>query len=1119
MTDIAKKCMAVGMIYAATDNPNGNAASWNHVLNLGWGNTEASWNSQLAFGVGNNDGAYYRLNSGNLVGTRWRALEEVQFVQSASMRILAKNHEFRKISGGNAWNAEVRSQNSYTSDCYISFRAGQVNAAIMVGFAQDPAIDANYTSLNYCIYIQNNGNVSIYESGSQVGTYGTYVAGDEFRLEYVDNQINYYHNQRLLLSRKNVGQRKLYFDSSFHGQGGFIYDTYFGRGGRARSIASSWIDGQRYMGAALNINDATDTGSYWPWLRQTNTAAARWFSLGQLSSSVYLMSSPTNSTANNYTFGWRFDGSNGDTVFNDSATRSSARTRINGRLVLNPYYSTTESYSEGLRINKSNNDWATISMGGANGTESGTGASVWLLGVNGNTFYLSNNGSNSATYRMQAENTGHWRFHGTPGDTDPILDVIGQSAPATWNYGIVTRVGSLTAGKHIYNPIGVNYSTRNMVGLDFYYAGSGSTSNYLGFEIIGAGNAARFYCDKHAEFYNHTWLKYATPNLYLMDTNTAADTYSIIRFGTTNSAGTGNQNAAYIFLNGPARTSDGGANVMTIRNNVGNLRLNNSTYVTGSLTVGQDSLNTSYNLYVNGTSYLNGNANVCKVYNSSNYNSNSSLTLTQLAAYNNASCGMIYAATDNPRGAAGWVHVWSQAWSHGVTSSWVSQIALNVADGAGMWYRTTSGNIAGRAWIRVLDTNNYASVLDSRYVNVTGDTMTGDLRVPQLLGNTWVRANYNASGTDGGLTLYGSDVNYGIIFRTTANCGTHGWVNGDWATYFTMSNTSGRGWVFRRWGSGNVASISTDGNVNFNGALYCGNYIQTGQRIICGYDSGVQYSVSCSGWFRSSGNSGWYNASHNVGIYADDSTYLKSYGGKIFHSSRGILADSTVYYGINSLQYFNVSTSTTSGAATAAVNPYNDWFYHIRMNHANGGGYYGDQAWCFHSNSAYYRRIVNGVDQGWVRIWLQGNAVTGAVWNDYAEYRQADTEEAGYVLYETGKDDLKKTTERLQHFAGVSSDTWGFSQGETEKAKTPIAVAGRVLVYPYQDRNNYQPGDCVCAAPGGTVDIMTREEVIQYPDRIVGTVSCVPDYEEWGGGELADRDPVKVNGRIWIKVR
>lgn len=161
----------------------------------------------------------------------------------------------------------------------------------------------------------------------------------------------------------------------------------------------------------------------------------------------------------------------------------------------------------------------------------------------------------------------------------------------------------------------------------------------------------------------------------------------------------------------------------------------------------------------------------------------------------------------------------------------------------------------------------------------------------------------------------------------------------------------------------------------------------------------------------------------------------------------------------------------------------------------------------------------NTAPPAFAMLWQKGDAVTGAVWNDYAECRESDVTEFGYVLSENGDDTLSKTTERLQHFAGISSDTWGFSQGETDKAKTPIAVAGRVLAYPYQDRNNYKPGDCVCASPGGKVDIMTREEIKEYPDRIVGTVSCVPTYEEWGGGEGADRPSVKVDGRIWIKVR
>lgn len=175
------------------------------------------------------------------------------------------------------------------------------------------------------------------------------------------------------------------------------------------------------------------------------------------------------------------------------------------------------------------------------------------------------------------------------------------------------------------------------------------------------------------------------------------------------------------------------------------------------------------------------------------------------------------------------------------------------------------------------------------------------------------------------------------------------------------------------------------------------------------------------------------------------------------------------------------------------------------------------------TKNVYFRYNNSGstsINSGtWRMLWKQGDAVTSAVWNDYAECRKSDSQEPGYVMFEKGNDSLSKTFERLQHFAGIVSDTWGFSQGETADAKTNIAVAGRVLAYPYRDRNEYKPGDCVCAAPGGKVDIMTREEIAQYPDRIVGTVSCVPEYETWGGGELADRDPVKVNGRIWIKVR
>ena len=145
---------------------------------------------------------------------------------------------------------------------------------------------------------------------------------------------------------------------------------------------------------------------------------------------------------------------------------------------------------------------------------------------------------------------------------------------------------------------------------------------------------------------------------------------------------------------------------------------------------------------------------------------------------------------------------------------------------------------------------------------------------------------------------------------------------------------------------------------------------------------------------------------------------------------------------------------------------------------------------------------------------LYSTTVHNAVWNDYAEYRAAASYiEPGRVVIDTDNGEVILATKRLQPGAQVVSDTWGHIMGGTESAKTPLAVAGRVLVYPYKDRKEYHAGMCVCSAPNGTVDIMTRDEIKEYPDCIIGTVSEIPEYEYWGSGN------VKINGRIWVKVR
>jgi len=70
-----------------------------------------------------------------------------------------------------------------------------------------------------------------------------------------------------------------------------------------------------------------------------------------------------------------------------------------------------------------------------------------------------------------------------------------------------------------------------------------------------------------------------------------------------------------------------------------------------------------------------------------------------------------------------------------------------------------------------------------------------------------------------------------------------------------------------------------------------------------------------------------------------------------------------------------------------------------------------------------------------------------------------------------------------------------------------------VLAYPLEGRSSFKPGQAVCSGPNGTISVMTRDEIKEWPDAIIGYVSEIPVYKYWGS------DNIEVDGRIWIKVK
>ena len=94
--------------------------------------------------------------------------------------------------------------------------------------------------------------------------------------------------------------------------------------------------------------------------------------------------------------------------------------------------------------------------------------------------------------------------------------------------------------------------------------------------------------------------------------------------------------------------------------------------------------------------------------------------------YFNANLGAGTAANQNVGPTAQWWHILRM--NHGNGSGYFADIAVPLSTSDGIYWRRIQGG-TNYGWYRVLDTNNYAGIIDGRYVNVTGDAMTGALSV------------------------------------------------------------------------------------------------------------------------------------------------------------------------------------------------------------------------------------------------------------------------------------------------------------------------------------------------------------------------------------------------------
>lgn len=581
--------------------------------------------------------------------------------------------------------------------------------------------------------------------------------------------------------------------------------------------------------------------------------------------------------------------------------------------------------------------------------------------------------------------------------------------------------------------------------------------------IGGANNTSFSLSATSAFFSNTTRIQYNTPRFYLKDTNTAADTFAIMQFGNSS-----RDDAAIIFLNGPSRTADGGANMFTIRNNVGDVRIDDHLIITG-WTDHQDWIQIHRTVY------------------------------DQLIRFTS-------------RG--------------GYTSGWDSTQKIK--------YRSISSDNSGELYYfgpRWKDTYATAGNDSSSKTTVFQNTNYFQLRM----------YSFNTNGTR---------TNYCEGY-SLPNCDQARTASA-WYTIVTTKNPGALYWANVQCTTG----AKTDTNPTFS-------------------------SATTANYFISTGNSGWRNSTHGGGWYMSDNTWIRTYGSKSIYQNAGkIRTDGELwsqYIRIvdNWIGVYENIDNTTKRFGYMQIDRSNNGLF--RFVKENGGNFYfntlvridgdlhvGNNSTVGHIICGTYKDTAHGehqiqVNSGAGRWYLYsqasatgtrgiyghnnagtgvsvlymnqdnylraGTRLYGAVWNDYAEFRkgQMDNLKPGQVVTEIGNGEMKLANKKLQKGCKILSDTYGFALGETKECKLPIAVAGRVLVYCDTIKEELEPGDCLCANYTGNTIKMTQEEIIKYPDRIIGIVSEIPNYNIWHSLDPDNPDvlkeDIKVDGRIWVYVR
>ncbi|WP_437544967.1 M23 family metallopeptidase [Sorangium sp. So ce367] len=125
-------------------------------------------------------------------------------------------------TAGWGWHAGASSAEQIEAgDGYAEFSTNEASLEKMAGLGHGDA-DQGYGDIDYAIYLRADGGLEIYEQGVGQGYFGTYQAGDVFRVEVFNGQVRYRKNGLAFHTSLTAPTYPLRLDTSLNHEGATI---------------------------------------------------------------------------------------------------------------------------------------------------------------------------------------------------------------------------------------------------------------------------------------------------------------------------------------------------------------------------------------------------------------------------------------------------------------------------------------------------------------------------------------------------------------------------------------------------------------------------------------------------------------------------------------------------------------------------------------------------------------------------------------------------------------------------------------------------------------------------------------------------------------------------------